>query len=72
MEKSLSFNNIGKKSNKTWKFVSKMLCRVLPVVAGAIISVPIPEVVKLWTIFGCSVIVAIVSAVSELTIDTTV
>ena len=69
-KKMLSFDNIGKKSDKRWKFVSKLLCRVLPIVSGAIIPLPIPETLKVWIIFGCTVIVAVISAASELTVDT--
>lgn len=63
----LSFENVGKPANRKWKFISKLLCRVLPVIAGAIVSVPINEVLKVWIIFGCTIIVAVVSALSELT-----
>jgi len=66
-KKMLSFDNIGKKSNKTWKFVSKLLTRVLPVIAGAIIPLPISEVLKVWIIFACTVFVSIISTLSELT-----
>lgn len=66
----LSFDNIRKPANKKWKFVSKLLCRILPVISGAIIPLPIPEVAKVWIIFACTVVVAVISAISELTVET--
>lgn len=65
----LSFDNVGKPANKRWKIVSKLLCRVLPVISGAIVSVPFDETIKVWLIFGCTVVVAIISALSELTTE---
>lgn len=67
--KMLSFDNIGKPSNKKWKFVSKLLCRVLPIISGAIIPLPISENLKIWIIFACTILVAIISALSELSIE---
>jgi len=62
-----SFNNLNKPVNKKWKFISKLLCRVLPVIAGAIIPIHIPENLKIWVIFFCTVAVAVISGISEFT-----
>jgi len=66
---TFQISNIGKKTNKRWKFWSKFLTRTLPIYAGAAVVLPISELVKIWIIFAQTVIVATISALSELTID---
>jgi len=62
-----SFDNIDKPRNKWWRFTSKLLIKTLPVYCGAIITLPIPEIVKIWTMFFGTVVTATISALSELT-----
>lgn len=68
-KKMLSFDNIGKPANRKWKFASKLLCRVLPVISAAIIPLPISEILKVWLIFFCTVFVSIISTLSEFTTE---
>lgn len=65
----LSINNLGKPVNKKWKFVSKFLTRTLPIYAGAAVTLPISEKWKVIIIFSQTVIVATISALTELTTE---
>jgi hypothetical protein len=67
MTEQFKISNIGKKTNVKWKFWSKFLTRTLPIYVGAMAAVPIPDTLKLWLMFGQTVIVATISALSELT-----
>jgi hypothetical protein len=62
-----SIKNVGQPQNPVWKKLSKFLTRTLPIYAGAIVALPIPENTKLWFIFAQTIIVATISALSELT-----
>jgi predicted phosphoadenosine phosphosulfate sulfurtransferase len=69
-KKMLSFDNIGKPSNKRWKFISKFLTRSLPVYIGIIASIPegyINTELKVWLSVILSFCVATISSLSELT-----
>ena len=65
----ISIDNIGKPVNKKWKFISKFLTRTLPIYAGAAVTLPISEKWKVCIIFLQTVIVATISALTELTIE---
>jgi len=65
----LKISNIGKPVNKRWKFISKFLTRTLPIYAGAAVTLPIPEKTKVLIIFIQTVIVATISALTEMTAD---
>ena len=66
---NLSFDNLGKPVNKTWKFVSKFLTRTLPIYAGAVVALPVSGTIKIWVIFAQTIIVATISALTELTAE---
>jgi len=65
----LSTDNISKPQNKKWKFISKFLTRTLPVYAAAAVALPISEKWKVAIIFIQTILVATISAISELTIE---
>jgi hypothetical protein len=70
-----SFKNVGKRSNKKWKLVSKFLCRSLPLYVGIIAAIPneyINPNLKVWTGVALSAIVATISSLSELTVENNV
>jgi hypothetical protein len=69
---NFSLSNIGQPQNKRWKFISKFLCRTLPVYITIIAAVPetaLSSNLKIWIGVALSFIVATISGLSELTID---
>ena len=66
-----STQNLNKPVNRKWKLVSKFLTRTLPIYAGAAVTLPISEDLKVLIIFAQTVIVATISGLSELTSDST-
>lgn len=69
MTEQFKISNIDKKTNLKWKFWSKFLTRTLPVYAGAAVALPVSEEIKIWIIFLQTIIVATISALSELTTE---
>ena len=72
MLNQFSTSNLGKPTNKKWKFVSKFLTRTLPVYAGIVATIPetaISSDVKVWVTVLFSAIVATISGLSELTAE---
>ena len=65
--KYFSFSNLNKPRNKWWRYTTKFLCKTLPVYCGALMLVPIPEDVKVWSMFVGTVVTGTVSALSEFT-----
>jgi len=66
----LSIENLGKPVNKRWKFISKFLCRTLPVYITVIAAIPdstLDPNLKIWIGVALSLIVATISGLSELT-----
>ena len=54
---ALSFDNLRKKDNKKLKAIADFLLYTLPLYLGAIMSLPIPETVKLYLNFGITIII---------------
>ena len=54
---ALSFQNLRKKDNKKLKAIADFLLYTLPLYLGAIMSLPIPEAVKLYLNFGITIII---------------
>jgi predicted phosphoadenosine phosphosulfate sulfurtransferase len=65
--KYFSFDNLNKPRNKWWRFITKFLCKTLPIYCGAIITLPISPTIKIWTMFAGTVITGTISALSEFT-----
>lgn len=68
----LKLSNYNKPSSKRWKFISKFLCRTLPIYAGIIAGLPDKLIAgdnKAYIIAALSLIVATISGLSEFTSD---
>ena len=65
----LSFSNISKPSNKTWKSVSDFFLYSLPLYLGAIMTLPITENQKLWVTFTVTILTITLKGLSKLTSD---
>jgi predicted phosphoadenosine phosphosulfate sulfurtransferase len=65
----LSFNNVNKPSNKTWKSISDFFLYSLPLYLGAIMTLPITENQKLWVTFTITILTVTLKGLSKLTSD---
>ena len=64
---SLSFDNLNKPSNKTFKAVADFFLYTLPLYLGVILALPISEDMKLWINAGVTFVTVTIKGLSKFT-----
>jgi len=64
-------DNLNKPSNKKWKLIADIGLYALPLVQGAIVTMPVSDTMQKWLIFGISILIVSFKAVSKFTSDET-
>ena len=62
-----SVKNFDKPSNKKWKIIADIWLYSLPLLQGAILTMPVNEKVQNWIIFGISILIVGFKALSKFT-----
>ena len=67
---ALKISNLSKPSNKRWKSVADFFLYTLPLYLGAIMAAPFNENIKLWLVFGITVITVTLKGFTKFTSET--
>lgn len=71
MLSNLKYENLSKPSNKKWKLIADIGLYALPLIQGAIVTMPVSDSIQKWIIFGISILIVGFKALSKFTSDET-
>lgn len=59
--------NLNKPSNKNWKLIADIGLYALPLIQGAVVTMPVSDTLQKWIIFGISILIVGFKALSKFT-----